>query len=189
MARIDKKFILSCIEKYPEVQEYNSLFGLDVAAIKKVLSDDYSYTPADPNPMVTEDKGLFIELPDAPKPFNSIADNIKFIENIVQRMMTREYGIVNFNEVSNINISAQEDTMVVSFDRTRTETKAELAVRMVQDCEHKSLFGISAIIKTEYDDLLMAKIRAEEEKDRRRIQAEIEVLEKRKKELEGQIKK
>lgn len=189
MARIDKKFILNCIEKYPEVEKHNSLFGLDVAAIKKVLADDYSYTPADPNPMVTEDKELFIELPDAPKPFNNISDNIKFIENVVQKMMTREYGIVNFDEVSNVNISSQDDTMVVYFDRTRTETKVELAERMVQDCEDKSLFNISVMLKTEYDNLLMAKIRAEEEKDRRRIQAEIAVLEKRKKELEGQMKK
>ena len=189
MARIDKKFITNCIEKYPEIKAHKDLFGFEVSDIRKVLADGYSYTPADPNPIVIIDKELFVDIYGHDTMFDSFHENFSQIENDLKKEITNEYGIIDFSEVSKLNISAQEDKIVCSFDRKRTETKVELAERMVQDAEDKSLFGISSSIKFEYDALLQAAIRAEEEKDRRRIQAEIAVLEKRKKELEGQMKK
>lgn len=189
MARIDKKFINKCIEKYPEVKKHKELFGLELSDISKVLKDDYSYTPADPNPLVTEDTNLMVNIDIGDKKFNSISGNLKYIEECVKSEMIKEYGIFNYSEVKNIEIYAQEDTMVCSFTRSRTETKAELAARMVQDYEDKSLFLISTVLKNEYDDLINSEIRAKEEKERRRLQAEIAVLEKRKKELEKQINK
>ncbi len=187
MRGINKKFITDCIEKHPEVKEYNKLYGLTVNVVKHALSEDYSYTPEDKEYKTISDKNAKLNVQIEPCIIDNIDDFNEIIKKNFRTELSKVYGFFDESKLQDLKLRLYSNSIQFTFSYERKETKSEYASRMIKDLQLKALFNISLILKSEHNEAEIRAIREKDEKERRELQTQITELENRKKLLESKI--
>lgn len=148
---VTKEFVRDILSKYPEVQKHASMFGLNLNVVKKVLYNNYSYSPEEKEKKYLVFSKEHVDIPRSTSRYDNLDSVLKELKEAIIDNLYNETGIKDISQFTNFEFSNQWSNGRIYYSYQRLETDAEYAHRMNTDAELKSLYEISEIIKKEYN--------------------------------------